>query len=89
MGETQILSVLMHGSPFAVLPLLFWLFMRERSERVAAQALVLSLTKDIVTATAQMVRVTEDNTKATNTLTEHVRALGDRVNDIVVRRRSS
>ena len=50
---------------------------------------MLSLTKDIVTATAQMVRVTEDNTKATNTLTEHVRALGDRVNDIVVRRRSS
>lgn len=78
----------MHGSPFAVLPLLFWLFMRERAERVAAQALVLSLTKDIVTATAQMVRVTEDNTKATNMLTEHVRALGERVNDIVVRRRS-
>ena len=77
MGELQILTLITHGGPVAITGLLFWLYMRERAERQAAQALVLSLTKEIVTATTQMVHVTEENTQATNELADRVRALGE------------
>lgn len=70
------LTLLTHGSPVAITAFLAWLYTRERAERLAAQALVLSLTKEIITGTAQMVQVTADNTRATSALGEHVRGLG-------------
>jgi hypothetical protein len=89
MGAEQILTLVTHGGTVSVIALLFWLYVRERNERIAAQALVLTLTKENAESSAKMVRATEENTKATTSLAEGMHQFGDKIKDLIARRRVS
>lgn len=89
MGADQILALVTHGGTVGTIALLFWLYVRERKERMEAQALNLAMAKENAESSLKMVRATEENTRATASLAEGMHQFGAQIRELITKRRGS